>query len=515
MAPLTLLLAALLLSSCAGMFGKPEVPDQPTLDVPDPWHDPAGDIPRGQPQTAQARTLALQNPAATPLVIRNATVLTATGQRIEQGTVVLEGGSIRFVGKGESAPPEGARIIDAQGKYVTPGIIDAHSHIGVYAAPSAEAHDDGNETTSPVTPQVQARYAYWPQDPQITRALAGGVTTALILPGSANLIGGHGFTVVMRPGRTAEEVAFPGAPATLKMACGENPKRVYGEKEGPKTRMAEYAAFRAWFHQAAGYTGKLATYEADHAFWLKKRARAAELDRELEKEGKPHLTGEPPPVPPDVDLALETLARVLKGEVLVQVHCYRAAEMAEMAAIAREFGFKVRSFHHALEAYKIRDLLAREEIAVNTWADWWGFKLEAFDGIPENAALLTQQGARVTIHSDSAVGIQRMHQEAAKAMYAGRAVGIDISEDTALRWITANPAWVLGIDELTGTLEAGKRADVVLWSGHPFSVYSLADLVVAGGEVLYERSAARQATDFELGNAATERPVQSASEVVR
>ena len=507
-------LATLVLCSCGGWFGKPETPEEePALDVPDPWHDPEADVPRGTPRAEQDRKRALENHAARPIVIRNATLLTATGQRIEQGTIVLEGGAIRFVGASGVVTPKDARVIDAQGKFVTPGIIDAHSHIGVYAAPSAEANDDGNEMTSPVTPQVQARYAYWPQDPQITRALAGGVTTALILPGSANLIGGQGFTVVMRPGRTADEVAFPGAPSTLKMACGENPKRVYGEKEGPKTRMAEYAAFRASFHQAAAYAGKQATYESARALWLKKKARAAELDAKLEKEGKPHLAGEPPPEPPDVDLALETLARVLHGDVLVQVHCYRAAEMAEMAQIAREFGFHVRSFHHALEAYKIRDLLAREDIAINTWADWWGFKLEAFDGIPENAALVTQQGGRVTIHSDSAIGIQRLHQEAAKAMYAGRAAGILISEDTALRWITANPAWVLGIDDVTGTLEAGKRADVVLWSGHPFSVYTRAELVIAGGEVLYEQAAARTPTDFELGNAATERPEGPAAEV--
>jgi imidazolonepropionase-like amidohydrolase len=514
MASLLLVLAALLSCSCAGLFKEPEAAkEEPALDVPDPWHDPEADMPHGTRRAAEDKKRALENHAAKPIVIRNATLLTAAGERIEQGTIVLEGGSIRFVGKSAVATPKDARVIDAQGKFVTPGIIDAHSHIGVYAAPSAEANDDGNESTGPVTPQAQARYGYWAQDPQITRALAGGVTTALILPGSANLIGGEGFTVVMRPGRSADEVAFPGAPATLKMACGENPKRVYGEKEGPKTRMAEYAAFRTSFHQAAAYAQKLATYEADRSLWLKKKARAKELDAELEKKGKPHLAGEAPPTPPDVDLGLEALARVLRGEILVQVHCYRAGEMVEMAEIAREFGFHVRSFHHALEAYKIRDLLARENIAINTWADWWGFKLEAFDGIPENAALVTQQGGRVTIHSDSAIGIQRLNQEAAKAMYSGRASGILISEDTALRWITANPAWVLGIDDVTGTLEPGKRADVVLWSGHPFSVYSKAELVIAGGDVLYERSLSRTPTDFELGNAATERPEGVVEEV--
>jgi imidazolonepropionase-like amidohydrolase len=499
-------LALVLLAACAGVAGKSDEAEEPTLDVPDPWHDPAAELPRGSTASPAERSAALSNPQAKPIVIRNATLLTATGKRIEKGVLVLENGAIKGVGDAFRTLPEGAQIIDAGGKFVTPGLIDAHSHIGVYAAPGARANDDGNEATSPTTPQAQARYGYWSQDPQITRALAGGVTTALILPGSANLIGGRGFTVMMRPGRTAAEVAFPGAPATLKMACGENPKRVYGDKEGPQTRMAEYAAFRAAFHAAATYLAKQRTYAQQHEQWLKQKARAAELDAEREKGGKPHLEGVPAPEPVEVDLGLETLAAVLRGEVLVQIHCYRAGEMAEMVAIADEFGFKVRSFHHALEAYKIRDMLATRGIAINTWADWWGFKLEAFDGIPENAALVTQRGGHVTIHSDSAIGIQRLNQEAAKAMYSGRASGIEISEDAALRWITAEPAWVLGIDDVTGTLEAGKRADVVIWSGHPFSVYSVPETVIVGGELAYERARTRPATDFELGNAATERP---------
>jgi imidazolonepropionase-like amidohydrolase len=191
--------------------------------------------------------------------------------------------------------------------------------------------------------------------------------------------------------------------------------------------------------------------------------------------------------------------------VLVQIHCYKASDIAEMVAVADESGFQIRSFHHSLEAYKVRDLLVAKHIAINTWSDWWGFKLEAFDGIPENAALFTQQGGRATIHSDSPVGIQWLNKDAAKAMAAGRASGIPITEDQALRWVTANPAWVLGIDDVTGSLKAGKRADVVVWSGSPFSVYSLAELVIAGGEVTYDRSAGATLSDFELGNAATER----------
>jgi imidazolonepropionase-like amidohydrolase len=356
-----------------------------------------------------------------------------------------------------------------------------------------------------VTAHARAEYGYWPQDPQIARAAAGGVTAALILPGSANLIGGHGFTVVMRGGRTADEVAFPGAPPTVKMACGENPKRVYGEKGGPQTRMAEYAAFRAAFAEAATYAAKHNAYRRTRALWLAKKKRAAELDAAA-RPGTPKIKPEAAPELPPIDLKLETLAGILRGDILVQIHCYRGSEMAELVAIADEYGFRIRSFHHALEAYKIRDLLVARGIAINTWADWWGFKLEAFDGIPENAGLVTEAGGRVTIHSDSPIGGQRLNQEAAKAMYSARAAGIAVTDDQALRWITANPAWVLGIDAVTGTLEAGKRADVVVWNASPFSVYALAELVVAGGEVILDRATGLPASDFELGNSAAERP---------
>ncbi len=397
--------------------------------------------------------------------------------------------------------PNNAKVFDGTGKVVTPGIIDAHSHIGVYSAPAGTGHSDGNETSGPVTAQARAQYGYWPQDPQIARAAQGGVTTALILPGSANLIGGEGFIVAMRQGRTSDEVAFPGAPSTMKMACGENPKRSHGDKGGPKTRMGSYAAFRTAFHEANAYLAKLNGYARSRALWLRKKQRAAELDAKV-PAGKPKVKVEAAPEPPAVDAKLEALAAILRGETLVQIHCYKASDIGEMLAIADEFGFKIRSFHHALEAYKVRDVLVERNIAINTWADWWGFKLEAFDGIPENAALFTQQGGRVTIHSDSAIGIQRLHQEAAKAMTAGRAAGIPISDEQALRWVTANPAWVLGIDDVTGTLEVGKRADVVMWSGSPFSVYSRTELVVAGGDITFERAKGLSPSDFELGQSA-------------
>jgi imidazolonepropionase-like amidohydrolase len=484
---------------------QPAKPEAPPLDVREPWADPEADWPRRTIAERRDRAGATTNPRAKTIVIRGATILTAAGGKIDGGTIVLDRGAIAYVGDKPPVPPDGARVIEAGGKFVTPGVIDAHSHIGVYAAPDSRAHQDGNEAVAPVTAHAQARYGYWPQDPQITRALAGGVTAALILPGSANLIGGRGFTVVMQPGRTADDVAFPGAPETVKMACGENPKRNYGEKGGPQTRMGEYAAFRTAFHEARAYAAKQATYARQRDLWAKKKSRAAELDAEGAPKGVPPIKPEAAPEPPPIDLKLETLAGVLRGDVLVQIHCYRADEIAEMVAIADEFGFAIRSFHHALEAFKVRDLLAKKSIAINTWSDWWGFKLEAFDGIPENAGLFTESGGRATIHSDSAVGIQRLNQEAAKAMASARAAGIAITDDQALRWITANPAWVLGIDDVTGTLENGKRADVVVWSASPFSVYARAETVIVAGEVAYERARGGVATDYELGNSARER----------
>jgi imidazolonepropionase-like amidohydrolase len=370
--------------------------------------------------------------------------------------------------------PAGAIVVDGTGKVVTPGIIDSHSHLGVYAAPGTEAESQGNEMTSPNTAQVWAEHSFWPQDPQIPLALAGGVTTIQVLPGSANLIGGRSVTVHLVPARTVQEMKFPGAPYGLKMACGENPVRIYGGRnQAPGTRMGNVAGYRAAFIAAERYRQR---WDA----WLATREGTA----------------------PDRDLQLETLAEVLRGRILVQNHCYRADEMALMLDLAREFGFRIRSFHHAVEAYKLADVLARDSVAASIWADWWGFKMEALDGIPENAALVTQAGGRAVIHSDDAGGLQRLNQEAAKAMWAGRRAGIPITRDQALRWITANPAWALGIDDRVGTLEVGRNADVVVWNGDPFSVYARAEQVYVDGALLYDRNDPRTwwRTDFELGN---------------
>ncbi|HEY7482715.1 MAG TPA: amidohydrolase [Gemmatimonadales bacterium] len=409
-------------------------------------------------------------PTYPPVLIRNATILTAAGKELTNGSILFANGRIVSVGR-DTTPPPGARVVDGTGKFVTPGLIDTHSHIGVYAAPGTPSLSDGNERTDPVTAQVWAEHSFWPQDPNIPLAIAGGITVIQALPGSANLIGGRSATLRLIPARTVQEMKYPGAPHGLKMACGENPKRVH-EQKGPATRMANVAGYRAAFAEAEKYRREWDAY-------LK----------------------EPGDEVPERDLKLETLADVLRGKILVQNHCYRADEMAQMMDLGREFGFRVRSFHHAVEAYKIADLLARDSVASSVWFDWWGFKMESLDGIPENAALLQQAGARAIIHSDSPDGIQRLNQDAARAMYAGRHAGIEVTRDQAIRWITANPAWALGIDSTTGTLEQGKVADVVVWSGDPFSVYSKAERVYNAGWLVFDRSDPKRQyrTDFNLG----------------
>jgi imidazolonepropionase-like amidohydrolase len=408
-----------------------------------------------------------------PTLIRGGTVMTAAGEVIPNGQVLLVDGKIAAVGASVQAPA-GARVIDATGRYVTPGIIDTHSHLGVYPAPGVDAHSDGNEATSPNTAEVWAEHSVWPHDPGFVRALEGGITTLQVLPGSANLFGGRSVTLKNVPSRTVQGMKFPDAPYGLKMACGENPKRSYGNRGGPSTRMGNVAGYRAAWIRAAQYRDRWDRWERN---------------------------GSKPEDVPDRDLELETLAGVLRGDILVHNHCYRGDEMAQMIDIAREFGYRIRSFHHGVEAYKVRDLLARDSISGSLWADWWGFKMEALDFTKANLAMVHQAGARAIVHSDDPTGIQKLNQEAAKAIAAGREAGIQVSDNDALRWITANPAWALGIDDRVGTLEVGKNADVVVWSRNPFSVYARADLVFIDGALMYDRSdpLRRPRTDFEVG----------------
>jgi imidazolonepropionase-like amidohydrolase len=409
-----------------------------------------------------------------PTLITNATILTAAGPLIERGSVLMRDGKIAAVGTNVSAPAD-AVVIDASGKFVTPGIIDNHSHMGVYAAPGIAANNDGNELTDPVTAQVWAEHSIWPHDPQFALALAGGVTTAQILPGSGNLIGGRGVTIKNVPSRSVQGMKFPGAPHGLKMACGENPKRVYGGRSrAPSTAMGNVAGYRTAWIRASKYRDQMKKWQSE---------------------------GADPAKRPDRDLQLETLAGVLNGEILVQNHCYRGDEMLQMIDIAKEFGYKIAAFHHAVESYKVRDVLAREGICSSMWADWWGFKLEAYDGIKENIPLVHEAGACAVVHSDDAQGIQRLNQEAAKAWSAGREGGINLTREDVIKWITINPAKAIGIDKLTGSLENGKMADVVIWSTDPFSVYAKAERVFIDGALVYDRSDPRlqPRSDFMLG----------------
>jgi imidazolonepropionase-like amidohydrolase len=462
--PIAAAIAAVLLAACAS---------QPARDVPD-----AG--------SASARPSFIDDPypstyqriAAPPVLISGATVLTGTGARLDNADVLMRDGRIVEVGNNLVAPADVVRV-DGSGKWVTPGIIDVHSHLGVYPSPGASAHADGNEATSPVTANVWAEHSVWPQDPGFATALAGGVTALQILPGSANLIGGRGVTLKNVPATTYQAMKFPDAPWGLKMACGENPKRVYGSKGGPSTRMANVAGYRAAFIDAAEYLEK-------------RKGNGDAQDSDKDTGGKR-------------DLKLDTLAGAINGDIKVHIHCYRADEMATMLDLAKEFGFEVAAFHHGVEAYKLADRLAQENVCGALWADWWGFKMEAFDGIQENIALVDRPANSCAIvHSDSAEGIQRLNQEAAKVMAHARAIGIDIAPERAMRWLSANPAKAMGILDQTGTLEAGKMADVVLWSGNPFSVYAKAEQVYIDGARMYDRDdPARQPTsDFMLGQGA-------------
>ena len=386
-------------------------------------------------------------------LIEHATIYTGTGERIDDGSVLLRDGKVAAIGKQVEAPA-GAVVIDAKGKFVTPGLIDVHSHLGVYPSPSVDATANGNEMTNPTTPQVMAEHSVWPQDPGFNTARAGGVTTLEILPGSGNLIGGRSVVLKNVPATTVQGMKFPDAPYGLKMACGENPMRVYGSRhQFPSTLMGDVAGYRQAFADAQAYDREWKAWEA------KVKAKGA-------TEAGP---------PPKRDLGKETLAEVLGGKIRVQMHCYRADEMAALLDVANEFGFKIAAFHHAVEAYKIPHLLAKTDTCAAMWADWWGFKMEAWDGIRANIAMVDAGGACAMIHSDDENGIQRLNQEVAKA---------------------------LGLADRIGSLEPGKDADVVIWSADPFSVYARTEKVFLDGAVVYERDEPqRQSTsDFMLGS---------------
>jgi imidazolonepropionase-like amidohydrolase len=415
----------------------------------------------------------------TNTIFRNANIYDGEGNELINTDLIIKDGKVVAIGI-DLPSSDDLKEIDASGKWITPGIIDIHSHMGVYPAPSVKTSSDGNEATSPVTAEVWAEHSIWVQDPQYALALKGGVTTFHVLPGSANLIGGRGVTAKNLQRNTINSMKFPNAPHSLKMACGENPKRVYGNRgQMPSTRMGNAAGYRKSWIKAESYLSKLDEYEA-------KSEEAKELSYK-----------------PTRDLELETLAGVLRDEILVHNHCYRADEMATMIEIAKEFNYKITAFHHAVEAYKIADLLAENNICAALWSDWWGFKHEAYDMVQANIAIVDQArngtGCAI-VHSDDEIGIQHLNVEAAKALSAGIKAGYNISKARAMNWITSNPAKAAGIYDQTGSLKVGKNADVVLWSKNPFSIYALAEKVYIDGAIAFDRSSGLEpSSDFDVG----------------
>ncbi|HEV2129975.1 MAG TPA: amidohydrolase [Longimicrobiaceae bacterium] len=393
--------------------------------------------------------------AAQDIAIRGATILTVTRGTIENGTVVVRNGRITAVGQ-NVAIPAGVRVIDGTGRYVMPGIVDAHSHM---------AMDRGvNEGTDAVTPEVVVQIRH--DDPQLYRALAGGVTTINVLHGSANVIGGQNATLKLRWGQPVEDLYFQSAPRGIKFALGENVVRanrpnVPGQQPRfPTSRMGVEHTLRWWFTQAQEYREEWDRYE-----------RESRRNRNL--------------VPPRRDLRLEALADILRGRILVHAHSYRADEILMLLRVAEDFGFKIHSLQHVLEGYKVADEIAAHGAGASTFADNWAYKVEAWDAIPHNPALMAERGVSVSINSDSGERVRRLYQEAAKAVKYGGA-----SEEEALAMITINPARHLGVQDRVGSIEVGKDADLAIFNGHPFAPASRVEMTLVDGRVYFDRAQA-------------------------
>ncbi|PYX92949.1 MAG: amidohydrolase [Acidobacteria bacterium] len=428
----------------SGVSQNPASPEQPTPGAESKSEQKTGNVTRNEEPVPQAPGF------HNDVVIRGGTLLTVTHGKIENGSIYIHNGKIAAIGKTVEAPAS-ATVVDATGKWVMPGLIDSHSHIAL--------DGDVNEATSPVTPAMMMKDAFDYDDKAIYRALAGGVTTSLLLHGSANVIGGQAVVIKHKYGLGRDDLLFPGAPQSIKFASGENPKRVYGGRNQlPSTRMGNFEVMRQAFTDAREYIRD----------WEKYDAKVKKGDKEAR--------------PPKKDLKLEALADVLRGKLLVQIHCYRADEFLTEMAIAKEFGYKVRAFHHALEAYKVADKIAANGVAIATWPDWWGFKDEGWDGIPWNAAICLRKGVRIALKSDSEDVTRRLNQEAGKIIHYG------VPEDEALKMITLNPAWIIGVDDRVGSLDVGKDADITIWNSYPLSSAALVDKVLIDGDVYFDRS---------------------------
>ena len=421
-------------------------------------------------------------------LITGAIVLDGAGGRSTADVLMHDGRIVAYAPQLERTP--GVTVVDAAGRWLTPGLIDIHTHDGTYAVPQTSDHgpDDVTERSSSNVSDTWIEHAVRPVAPAFARALAGGVTALQILPGSQQIFDGR--SVVVKPVRavTVQQMKFPGAPGGLKLSCGENPKNDNGQL--PTSRMGTVASMRDEFAEAAEY--------------------AARLEAEA-REDHPRNGGHHPPGPPrrvEREPELDSLAAVLRGELQVHVHCYRADDIAVMLNVAHEFGFRIAAVHHAAEAYKVAGLLRDAGTCAAVWPDWWGFKHEAEDAIPENAAFVDAAGGCAIMHSDIPLLGDRLNVEAAKAAAAGRRAGLDIPPERAIRWITSNAARALGLEDRIGTIAPGMNADVVLWSGDPFSVYTKADQVYIDGSRVYDRldPARDTRSDFELGRPAAEVP---------
>jgi imidazolonepropionase-like amidohydrolase len=425
----------------------------------------AAQTPAAQDTTRRATLPVLKvdiPPAGTLVAITNATVLTASHGTIENGTVLIRNGKIAAVGK-DLAIPAGAQLIDGKGKYVMPGIIDAHSH---------SASEGINEGSLSNTAMVRIEDVLREDAIGIYRSLAGGVTTLNILHGSANTIGGQNAVVKLRWGLPVDSLLFAGAPPGIKFALGENVRRtnvpqIPGRTQRyPRTRMGQEELLREVFTRAREYQAEWKAYE-DAKTQRRKDAKSAE------------------PVPPKRDLQLDALVEILEGKRLVHAHSYRSDEILMLLQVAKDFGFKIASLQHVLEGYKIADEIAAAGAGASTFADNWAYKLEAFDAIPFNAALMAERGVKVTINSDSDERARRLYQEAAKAMKYGGA-----SEEEAIRMITLNAASQLGIDKMTGSIDVGKDADIAIFNGHPFAPASRVEMTLIDGRVFFDRNKA-------------------------
>ena len=407
-----------------------------------------------------------------PIVLSGATILDGAGGRIEPGEMLFASGKIVAVGK--TVPrPAGALVIDARGKWITPGLIDVHTHLGVYTLPqtSLDARaSDVVEERDPNAADTWIEHAVRSVDPGFSHALGAGVTTLQILPGSSDLFGGRSVIVHPIPSPTIAGMKFPGAPQGLKMACGENPKQAFAGRNLLNSRQGEIAEMREAFLKAEDYRAQHAQGDPDH------RQRAL-----------------------DDDLKNQTLAAVLDGKIPVHIHCYRSDDMARLIDLAHEFGFHIAAFHHAAEAYKIAPLIVSSGICVAAWPDWWGFKPEAQDAIRENIAIIDAAGGCAMVHSDIPILGEHLNLEAAKAAGSGRRFGLSLPPERVIRWITSNPAKALALEDRIGRLFPGLDADVVLWSGNPFSIYSKAEKVFIDGALRFDSSAPKRPSDFELG----------------